>query len=169
MEIESKYTSTQLLEVAAGLRQTLASIERTATNLPPLNDSNAADEQLVSIAKRLVSERRVRRNFFSEADFGEPIWDIMLDLYIARMLNRKISVSSACIAAAVPPTTALRYVVALTDEGKIERVPDPNDGRRVYVVLSDECTLAMSKYLTGLAKTALPPLSSTFCELSAQP
>jgi hypothetical protein len=154
MEIESIYTSTQLLEVAAGLRQTLANIERAGTNFPSSHDTIVNDEKLVSVAKRLVSERRVRTSFFSETDFGEPVWDIMLDLYIARMLNRKISVSSACIAAAVPPTTALRYVVALTEDGKIERVPDPNDGRRVYVVLSDECTLAMSKYLTGLAKTA---------------
>ena len=37
--------------------------------------------------------------------FGEPAWDILLDLYIANVENKPVSVSSACIGSAAPPTT----------------------------------------------------------------
>jgi hypothetical protein len=43
----------------------------------------------------------------SEDLFADPGWDILLDLYAARQEGKQVSVSSLCIAAAVPPTTAL--------------------------------------------------------------
>ena len=44
--------------------------------------------------------------------------------------------SSLCIAAAVRPTTALRWIKAMTDQGLFERCADPEDGRRIFITLS---------------------------------
>ena len=46
---------------------------------------------------------------FGEGLFADPAWDIMLDLFAARIEGKDITVSSAGIAACVPPTTALRW------------------------------------------------------------
>lgn len=68
--------------------------------------------------------------------FGEPAWDILLDLYVAHLDGRQVAVSSACIAACVPPTTALRYLNRLERSGLIRRRPDAKDHRRVLVAPS---------------------------------
>jgi DNA-binding MarR family transcriptional regulator len=55
-------------------------------------------------------------------------------------------VSSLCIAAEVPPTTALRWIKSLTDRGLFVRRPDPRDARRVFIELSRETSDAMHRY-----------------------
>ena len=61
---------------------------------------------------------------------------MLLDLMAARLEENRVAVSSLCIAAAVPATTALRWIKALTDRGLFVRVADPQDGRRVFIELS---------------------------------
>src|SRR3546814_5360350 len=58
-------------------------------------------------------------------------------LMAAHLSGQRVSVSSLCIAAAVPATTALRWIRALTDHGLFLRQADPSDGRRVFIALSD--------------------------------
>jgi hypothetical protein len=93
---------------------------------------------MTMFARRLMSERRERENTFGADFFADPAWDMILDLFIAHEEKRKISVSSLCIAAAVPPTTALRWIKSLTEKGIFVRSDDPDDGRRGWIALSPE-------------------------------
>ena len=103
---------------------------------------------LAARAKRLYQERRVREQFFlSEDIFGEPAWDILLDLMITHCLGKQISITSACIASSVPPTTALRWITALEECGFISRTSDENDRRRAFVKLTRNAIAMMSQYL----------------------
>ena len=54
---------------------------------------------------------------------------------------------SLCIAAAVPPTTALRWIKMLTDVGLLVRVADPHDGRRVYIELAPQTAAGLAAYI----------------------
>jgi DNA-binding MarR family transcriptional regulator len=97
----------------------------------------ASDQTMLDYAKRLYRERRQREEAFAPFDlFGEPAWDLLLDLFIAGEERRAISVSSACIAAVVPPTTALRWIAALHERGLITRDADPDDRRRCLLALT---------------------------------
>ncbi len=87
--------------------------------------------------RHLISIRRLRERFFSAELFADPAWDILLDLAASRIEQRSVSVSSLCIAAAVPPTTALRWIRLMTDQQLLERRSDPADARRMFVDLSD--------------------------------
>lgn len=108
----------------------------------------------VELAREHYQSRRRRDKIFgSEGLFGEPGWDILLDLFIAAKEGRRISVMSACIGAAVPSTTALRWISALEREGLLLRQDDPNDARRTYVDLSPRGYMAMVEYFIGTAKT----------------
>ena len=71
----------------------------------------------------------------------------MLDLFAARLEKQKVAVSSLCIAAAVPATTALRWIKTLTDIGILVRAADPQDGRRVYIELAPKAAAGMEAYL----------------------
>lgn len=118
---------------------------------------NAADQdEAPSPSTRALALYRARRaraaSFGGHGDlFGEPAWDILLDLFIAREAGRRVSVSSACIAADVPATTALRWLAILERRGLVERRADPIDGRRVYVDLSEDAFTMMKRWLASWA------------------
>jgi DNA-binding MarR family transcriptional regulator len=134
----------------AELDRVLSAIERRLTELRDLarSSSRAVQKTTLPVARMLVADRRRRDRVFAEYDiFGEPGWDILLDLYAAHSERRDVSVSSACIAAAVPPTTALRWIQMLTEKALLTRQPDPFDRRRVHLRLAPEALRRMELYL----------------------
>lgn len=114
-------------------------------------ETEAADQlmSLADVARRIYGQRRRRARHLPDDLFGEPAWDILLDLFIAAEDGRRIPVTSACIAADVPATTGLRWLQVLENRGQIERRADPQDGRRTYVALTVAGYTAMAKYLAG--------------------
>ncbi len=95
------------------------------------------DAETLRIAKFLYEARR-RRDAASPIRglFGEPGWDILLDLFIARKSRTPLQVSSVCAGAGLPSTTVLRWIARLEREGLIVRVADQEDARRRYVNLT---------------------------------
>lgn len=71
---------------------------------------------------------------------------MLLDLLQAEISQLRVPVSSLCIAAAVPATTALRWLKALVSQGLFLRRADPHDGRRVFVELAPETSQALRRY-----------------------
>lgn len=94
----------------------------------------------------MLRARRIRADFLPGDLFADPAWDMLLDLLAARLEQERVSVSSLCIAAAVPPTTALRWIRTLTDKGMVLRHADPQDGRRVFISLADDTAEAMTRW-----------------------
>ena len=72
--------------------------------------SNSDLEQLAKLAKKEYAERMQRSAHFSSDLLGEPAWDILLDLFIARIGETGVSTTSACIASRVPTTTVARQL-----------------------------------------------------------
>ena len=108
--------------------------------------------------RTIIRTRRLRDQFFRSELFADPAWDMMLDLMAARLEQRRVAVSSLCIASAVPATTALRWIKSLTDQGLFVRSADPQDGRRVYIELSNGAASALSAYLRAVQRIASPLL-----------
>ncbi|EJL23233.1 hypothetical protein [Novosphingobium sp. AP12] len=108
----------------------------------------------VELARQNYDDRRRRTKIFrSEELFGEPAWDILLDLFIAAKERRRVSVTSACIGSAVPSTTALRWIAILEKQGLLVREADPGDARRVYVKLSARGYAAMLEYFASASRS----------------
>lgn len=103
--------------------------------------------------REIIKLRRLRDKFFAADLFADPAWDIMLDLKAAAQEGQNVSVSSLCIAAAVPPTTALRWITAMTESGMLVRRQDPDDARRVFIGLSDDASAKLDDYF---ASTSAP-------------
>lgn len=107
--------------------------------------------------RAIIRARRLRDQHFDAALFADPAWDMLLDLMAARLRGEKVAVSSLCIAAAVPPTTALRWIKSLCDQGLFVRAADPEDGRRVFIALSDEAAAAMEAYFAAALRLTPVP------------
>lgn len=97
----------------------------------------------LTIAREVYAERRRRHRFLPADLFGEPTWDILIDLYVAYREERRVPTTSSCIGAHVPPTTALRWLRILESRGLVEREDDGRDGRRTFVRLTPQGLAAM--------------------------
>lgn len=106
--------------------------------------------------REIIKLRRLRDSFFQPDLFADPAWDILLDLKAAALEGQQVSVSSLCIAAAVPPTTALRWITAMAQSGMLVRRQDPADARRVFIELSAETSAKLDDYFAALTTRSTP-------------
>lgn len=142
----------ELVRIASRLRGTASGANRPDGRLPhpeqrPLSPPRAA----LAIARQTYALRRKRAAIFGNPDlFGEPAWDILLDLFIAQGEGKSVSVSSACIGSAAPATTGLRWLSVLADEGLVMRENDPADLRRVLVRLTPAGQAAMERFFEAV-------------------
>jgi hypothetical protein len=113
----------------------------------------AIDPQLV---RQAIRARRLRDGFLGDGLFEDPGWDMLLDLYAAQLEGQRVSVSSLCIAAAVAPTTALRWIARMTEAGLFQRHPDPTDRRRAFMALSPRALAGMNAYMNATRRAGLP-------------
>ena len=87
--------------------------------------------------------------------FADPAWDMLLDLLQAEISQLRVPVSSLCIAASVPATTALRWLKMMTQQGIFLRRADPHDGRRVFVELAPSASQALRRYFADTGPVAV--------------
>jgi len=154
---------------AARLRQLSDEVSRIAATLArlsvgpgapaanrnePVGEGEVPSVSLETI-RQVIRARRLRARFFDEELFADPAWDMLLDLLQAEIAQHRVPVSSLCIAAAVPPTTALRWIKTMTDAGLFRRRADPHDGRRVFIELSREASEAMRRYFGEAGRVAM--------------
>ena len=135
-------------------------IERIARALNDLAQEakvamRAGDGIEAPYVRQIIRQRRDRERYFPAELFSDPAWDMLLDLTAARLERRYVSVSSLCIASAVPTTTALRWIRSLCDLGLFRRDVDPDDARRALISLSDETAERMLGYLATV-RTGTP-------------
>lgn len=148
----------ELSEEVGRLARQLASLTGQANEPEALPATAAIDpapaelEVSARAIRTVIRARRAREQFFRSDLFADPAWDILLDLAAARKEGRGVSVSSLCIAAAVPPTTALRWIKALAEEGLLLRHADPSDGRRVFISLAEHAAMAIDACLATMIR-----------------
>ena len=112
-------------------------MEALAIELRTLSDESVqsipSQEAFLGLAAKIYQARRKVDQIFAVT----PAWDMMLDLYQAKIKGRAISVTSACIGGACPSTTGLRWLQVLENREFVRRMPDPEDKRRIVVELTD--------------------------------
>lgn len=147
----------QLSEEVSRIASTLARLSAGPTLAPAIQPSPAAQLPQVSseTVRNVIRARRLRSRYFAEELFADPAWDMMLDLLQAEIAQLRVPVSSLCIAAAVPATTALRWLKTLVSQGLFLRRADPHDGRRVFVELAPETSNALRRYFGEVGQVAV--------------
>jgi hypothetical protein len=153
---------------AARLRQLSEEVSRIASTLARLSSGPAATGRRVDLlpaeevpeisaetVRGVIRARRLRSRYFPGDLFADPAWDMLLDLLQAEIAQLRVPVSSLCIAAAVPATTALRWLKTMVQEGLFVRRADPHDGRRVFVELAPQTSQALRRYFAEAGQVAV--------------
>ena len=135
---------------AAEIRDRLAGALRLVDQLVDKPTTQGGLRITEGLVRALIKVRRSRDRYFDSKLFGDPAWDMLLELYAAELGQRRVSITSLCIGSAVPPTTALRWIKALERKGLIRRTPDLRDARRVFVSLADETIQSMEQFFRNV-------------------
>jgi DNA repair protein RadC len=113
----------------------------------------SSEEARLAAAKWLYWSRGLRSQTLTCSLFGEPAWDLLLDLYIREKSGSRSSVTSACIGSRAPHTTALRHISALCRTKWISRVPDDADKRRYWLALTPNAVAKLDRHFDHLVAT----------------
>ncbi|MEN9932304.1 MAG: hypothetical protein RIS17_877 [Pseudomonadota bacterium] len=127
----------------ADMAQGLAALADKLVGQPQPAPSDVAESDCIAFIESQFRIRRLRSRHLAGLSLGEPAWDILLDLAITHYWRRETSVTSLCIAADVPSTTALRWISGMTRAGLIVRRPCQRDGRRSFLAIAPETYQAM--------------------------
>ena len=100
--------------------------------------------------RHLIAERRRRQEHFP--DMTEPGWFMLLKMVVSAEEGRQLTILQAAACAFVPPTSALRHLGWLVEDGMVERSVDPKDARRIFVALTATGARRMATYLKGKRK-----------------
>lgn len=137
---------------AGGNARPLTNLGEARPDYRPAEHQTRAGHDLPDprLVRQIIANRQRRARFFDPQLFADPAWDMLLDLTAAHAEGQKVSVTSLCIAANVPATTALRWLSQMVEAGVFRRAADPMDRRRVFIELSDASITAMAGYFAAL-------------------
>lgn len=104
-----------------------------------MNDNRPGGQfETADFARKVIRLLDMLPRTFGEELFADPARYLLLDLYAAARENREITMGSACYAARVPATTALRWINSLVDLGLVDRIRSPRDGRMIHLRLTPQ-------------------------------
>jgi hypothetical protein len=129
-----------ILEIESRLHRLIESSRREVGAGP--------QRSVLAAAAEACAARRKLYGLFGRRLFCDPSWDILLELFVSTLEGRKVTVSTACMAACAPTTTALRHIAYLVQEGLVVRRPHPGDARSTYLELTGQAITKLTQYFS---------------------
>lgn len=116
---------------------------------PPVQKEHATE--LRRRARNLLKLRRARDRLMDPRLFGEPSWDMLLELFVAHCDGKPVTVSALAQASGAPTTTGLRYILLLADAELVERRKATHDRRTILVSLTPKGEAMIETLIAGFS------------------
>jgi DNA-binding MarR family transcriptional regulator len=96
----------------------------------------------------ILSGRRGREAALGRELFSDPAWDILLELYAARLGERRMTLRELARSIDIPESTTARWISVLSDRGFVIALNDRREMVEASIELSAQ-GLAVMKRLIG--------------------
>ena len=100
------------------------------------------------VARAILEDRRRRERIFNEGMFGEPAWELLLNLYVMDKDGPRLTIGRLIDSTKCAQTTALRWLLYLQDQELIVKQEHPGDARTAFVSLTNKARDALDHYLS---------------------
>lgn len=97
---------------------------------------------------RELKALELRHKIFPKIAHGQISWTLLLVAYKHTTQRKPLSVTNLMSWSLVPPTTSLRHLNLLEDEGLLDGEADVNDARRRWITATAETRRLMVRYFT---------------------
>lgn len=122
-------------------------LERDARERPNPGDSELSGEAV----DWLIRARRERSRFVPGASFGEPVWDMMLHLLHADIVQQPATVSDACAATGLPEGVARRWLDSMVENGWVT-LREASDSVQREVSLASDVSSGLRRYFREIVE-----------------
>lgn len=103
----------------------------------------ATEDHVLSV----LASRRGREAALGRELFSDPAWDVLLELYAAKLGERRIALAELARSIDTPLSTTRRWVNALAERGLVASSPDPAEPARLWISLSAQGASAMKRLM----------------------
>ncbi|HEY9090341.1 helix-turn-helix domain-containing protein [Parasphingorhabdus sp.] len=143
---------TQASEKMEALNGLIISSGNATCPEPVLANDNIDTAELIRRAEKLLKWGRFKAETldFGSGLFADSCWNMCLDTYICDLKGKKVTVSSIAHGSGIPMTTAMRYLNVMTEEGMLQKSPNPSDNRMIFLSISASCKAKISAILRQL-------------------
>src|ERR1044072_6407591 len=124
-----------------------SSFDYRQTTSATATDQGQERPQARAWAERLSAERRRRDALFPDGLFGEPAWDLLLAMFVARDKGQAMILCRAYKAAGVSDTTGRRLLDRMEEDGLITRRRAPRSRKMRIAELTDLAVERLTDYL----------------------
>jgi hypothetical protein len=100
--------------------------------------------------RTIIRGRKARERFMPPSWFSDPAWDMLLQLYLACLEGKPLTVGELGQLTGIKPTTVNRWLDTLVCRDWIDRHRCEEDARRVWIALSDRGADQMAEYFESL-------------------
>lgn len=114
--------------------------------------SLSGEYQLLAAARGILERRRQREAEFNSVLFGEPAWEMLLELFVLETAGGSSSTLTQLTARSRSPASAVvRWVKFLERDGLVVLRRHPTDHGTEFVELTSEARQSLEKYLASAA------------------
>jgi len=121
-----------------------------ARGTPQLRTDDRTPARLAT-CRCLLRERRMIGDSIGFHLCAVPVWDILLDLYLAEQEGRPMYLWQSCVAANIPISSAHRKIGEMVSEGLLERTTVLGDKRCIGIRLTESCIQRLDALMDQLA------------------
>jgi hypothetical protein len=104
-------------------------------------------DRRITMCRALIQIRKVVGASLGFGLCPSPIWDMLLDLYLAHHERREVYLWPLCMAANTPLSTAHRKIAEMERRSLLVRETTAHDRRRISVRMTDEGLSKVTKLL----------------------
>lgn len=93
----------------------------------------------------ILAVRGGREDVFGRDLFSDPAWDVLLELYAAKLADRRTSASDLAAAIGTPQSTTARWIAVLADRGLVALDSDRLEPGRLWIGLTSDGAARMKR------------------------
>lgn len=133
-----------------------------------MDNTPGGDHRLV-LCRALIRKRKLARDLLGPNLCSNPIWDMLLDLYVADREGKLLYIWPLSVAGNVPISSAHRKIDLMVQKGFVRRIVDESDRRRVGIQLSAPFRDMLEQLFDTLSQMIMAPCSQCGSRGGAQP
>lgn len=119
----------------------------TRTELPSFQCQCPGKVQYCLLADNICQGNLARTSYISNISFGDPGWEILLDLIASKCLARPTSIHELSERRGLTPTLCVRYINYYLSQATICKNPDPLAIASTPFLVSDVATKEITAWL----------------------
>lgn len=130
------------------LQQTVRRMVESLANAAPEqgHPPSAQPEITQDVIRAIIRARQARDVYLPPELLSDPAWGMLLELLHGELAGQRVSISTLCEAAAVPDSTAARWLKALEARDLAARRSNPDEGGSEFVELTPKGSAALRDY-----------------------